>query len=573
MNIGSAFNQFMRTDNQRLMKKATTYLVYIWLLTIVAMAPACQSEPTVCDLIIRNAMIYDGSGEPPFLGDLAVNSDTIVAVGKLKRYIGQQELDAQGLALSPGFINMLSWATNLAKDGRGMSDIKQGVTLEVLGEGSSLGPLREPTITEDGTQLRTFAEHFEYLERKGITPNVASFVGATTIRVHELGYADRAPSPEELDRMTMLVRQAMQEGALGVGSSLIYAPAFYADTEELIALCKVAGEYGGMYITHMRSEGNRIEEAVEEVIRIAQEAKLPAEIYHLKFAGRANWSKIDQVLATINRAREAGLHITTDMYLYTAGSTGLDAAMPPWVQEGGYAAWVARLKNTAIRQKVIEAMKTDAQDWENLYALAGAERVLLVGFNNETLREQYTGKTLAEVAQQRGQSPEETAIDLVIEDGSRVQVVYFLMSEDNIKRQIQLPYMSFGSDASAPAAEGDALKSSTHPRTYGNFARLLGKYVRDEQVISLSEAIYKLTHLSAQKLKLTKRGLLRPGYFADLVIFDSATIQDHATYERPHQYATGVAHVFVNGVQVLRNGEHTGAMPGRFLRGPGYVPQ
>lgn len=547
------------------------YLKPILFVLTIALLIACQREPQTYDLIIRNAMIYDGSGEQPFQGDIAINADTIAAIGNLKIDTGKQEVDAQGLAVSPGFINMLSWATNLAKDGRGMSDIKQGVTLEVMGEGSSLGPLKEPTITEDSTRLTTFGEHFEYLEKKGISPNVASFVGATTVRAHEVGYEDRPPTPEELERMKALVRQSMEEGAMGVGSSLIYAPAFYAKTDELIELCKVASEYGGMYITHMRSEGNRIEEAVNEVITIAREANLPAEIYHLKFGGRDNWSKIDKVLAQIDQARAEGLNITTDMYLYTAGSTGLDAAMPPWVQEGGYNEWAKRLQNPETRKRVIEEMKTNAMDWENLYYLAGADQVLLVGFKNEALRDQYTGKTLAEVAKMRNQSPEDAAIDLVIQDGSRVQVVYFLMSEDNVKRQIKLPYMSFGSDAGAPAAEGDVLKSSTHPRTYGNFARLLGKYVRDEKVIPLEEAIHKLTHLSAQKLKIgDKRGLLKPGYYADVVIFDPKTIQDHATFENPHQYATGVQHVFVNGVQVLKDGEHTGATPGRFVRGPGY---
>lgn len=550
------------------MKNLKSSLLIIFAVILLA---ACQREPQTHDLIIRDAMIYDGSGEAPMKGDIAVNADTIAAVGDLSRDIGTQEVDAQGMAVSPGFINMLSWATNLFEDGRGMSDIKQGVTLEVMGEGRSLGPVKEPTVTDDSVELITFADHFEYLEQNGISPNVASFVGATSLRVHEVGYEDREPTPEELARMKDLARQAMEEGALGIGSSLIYAPAFYAKTEELIELCKVASAYGGMYITHMRSEGNRIEDAVDETIRIAGEANLPAEIYHLKFAGQQNWSKIDDILAKIDSARNAGIEITADMYLYTAGSTGLDAAMPPWVQEGGYDAWANRLRDPAIRKKVIEEMKTDAMEWENLYFSAGADGVLLVGFKNEELREQYTGKTLAEVAEMRNQTPEEAAVELVIQDGSRVQVVYFLMSEENIKRQIQLPYMSFGSDAGAPAAEGDVLKSSTHPRTYGNFARLLGKYVREEQVIPLEEAIYKLTHLSAKKLKIDdKRGLLKPGYFADIVIFDPETIQDHATFEAPHQYATGVTHVFVNGEQVLKDGEHTGATPGRFVRGPGY---
>lgn len=548
----------------------TLKLLFIAILA-AALVIACQRDNQIYDLVIYNAMIYDGSGEAPFQGDIAINADTIALVGDLSKIKATNRIDAKGMAVSPGFINMLSWATNLFEDGRGMSDIKQGVTLEVLGEGSSLGPFKEPNYTEDSVALQTFADHFEFLEKNGISPNVASFVGATTLRVNEVGFEDRPPTPEELDRMKAMARQAMEEGALGIGSSLIYAPAFYAKTEELIELCKVASEYGGIYITHMRSEGNRIEEAVEETITIAREANLPAEIYHLKFGGKQNWNKIDDIIGKIDFARAADVDIAANMYLYTAGSTGLDAAMPPWVQEGGYDAWAKRLKDQAIRKKVIEEMKTDAMEWENLYYSAGAEGVLLVGFKNEQLREQYTGKTLAEVAKMRDQSPEDAIIDLVIQDGSRVQVVYFLMSEENIKRQIGLTYMSFGSDAGAPAAEGDVLKSSTHPRTYGNFARLLGKYVRDEKVIPLEEAIYKLTYLSAKKLKIDeKRGLLKPGYYADVVIFDHTNIQDHATFEEPHQYATGVEHVFVNGVQVLKNGEHTGATPGRFVRGPGW---
>ncbi|MDX1943309.1 MAG: D-aminoacylase [Saprospiraceae bacterium] len=541
---------------------------------------SCQREPQTYDLIIRNAMIYDGSGNAPMKGDIAINADTIASIGDLKKDKGKQELDAQGMALSPGFINMLSWATeSLLVDGRGMSDIKQGVTLEVMGEGFSMGPLteemRQGLIASQGDlkfdiPWTTLGGYLQHLENKGVSPNVASFAGATTFRIHEIGYEDRPPTPEELERMKTLARQAMEEGALGIGSSLIYAPAFYAKTDELIELCKVASEYGGMYITHMRSEGNRLLEAVDEVIQIATQANLPAEIYHLKAGGQSNWPKMDQVITKIDSARAAGIHITTDMYTYVAGATGLDASMPPWVQEGGYDEWAKRLKDPTIRAKVAAEMKTDAQDWENLYFSAGtAENLLLVEFKNEALK-QYTGKTLAEVAKLRGKSPEETAMDLVIEDGTRVGTVYFLMSEDNVKKQIKLPYMSFGSDAGAPAAEGDFLKSSTHPRTYGNFARLLGKYVRDEKVLPLEEAIYKLTALSAEKLKIQKRGLLKPGYYADIVIFDPNTIQDHATFEKPHQYASGVQHVFVNGVQVLKDGEHTGATPGRFVRGPGF---
>ncbi len=547
------------------------------ILFICLILMSCQEEKTY-DILITNAKIYDGTGSAPLEGSIAINADTIAALGAVKG-VGTQTIDANGMAVSPGFINMLSWATeSLIEDGRGMSDIKQGVTLEVMGEGWSMGPLNaemkeynqnnQGDIQYDIT-WNTLGEYLQFLEEKGISLNVASFVGATTLRIHEIGYEDRPPSQEELKKMQDLVREAMEEGALGIGSSLIYAPAFYSDTEELIALCQVASEYGGMYITHMRSEGNKLLESVDEVITIAEKAGIPAEIYHLKAGGVNNWPKMDQVIAKIDSAREAGLEITTDMYNYIAGATGLDAAMPPWVQEGGYEEWARRLKDPAIRKKVKEEMKEDAQDWENLYAAAGnADKLILVGFKNDSLKK-YTGMTLAEVAAERGKDPEDTAIDLVIEDGSRVGTVYFLMSEENVKKQIQLPFMSFGSDAGAPASEGVFLESSTHPRTYGNFARLLGKYVRDEKVISLEEAIYKLTYLSASKLKIDKRGILQPGFYADVVIFDPENIRDNATFEDPHQYAEGVLHVFVNGVQVLKDGEHTGATPGKFVKGPG----
>lgn len=542
---------------------------------------SCQPTAVEYDVLIRNALIYDGSGEEPAEGSLAVNADTITAMGNLKNATGKTEIDAQGLALSPGFINMLSWATvSLLEDGRAQSDLRQGVTLEVMGEGMSMGPLNEQMKTllkEQQGDIKfdiswtTLGEYLEHLENKGIAVNVASFFGATTARIHEIGYENRPPTPGEMERMQALTRQAMEEGAMGVGSSLIYAPAFYANTDELIALCKVAAEYDGMYITHMRSEGNKLLEAVEEVIQIARKAGIRAEIYHLKAAGEKNWHKMDQVIQRINTARSNGLDITTDMYTYIAGATGLDAAMPPWVQEGGYDAWAKRLKNPVFRRRVIQEMKTDAQDWENLYYSAGgAENLLLVGFKNDELKK-YTGKTLAEVAKIRAKSPEETALDLVIEDGSRVGTVYFLMSEENVKKQIRLPYMSFGSDAGAPSAEGVFLKSSTHPRAYGNFARLLGKYVREENVIPLEEAIYRLTALPADNLRIQKRGRLQPGYYADIVLFDPATIIDHATFEDPHQYASGVHHVFVNGTQVLKDGEPTGATAGRVVRGPGWT--
>ncbi len=541
---------------------------------------ACSNPVTNYDILIKNATIYDGTGDKPTVGLVAINGDKIVDIGNLENVSGRQEIDAKGMAVSPGFINMLSWATtSLIEDGRGMSDIKQGVTLEVMGEGWSMGPLnaqmKEDNLKSQGDikfdiSWTTLGEYLDFLEQKGVAPNVASFMGATTARIHELGYEDRPPTAEELEKMKALVRTAMEEGAMGIGSSLIYAPAFYAETDELIALCEVAAEYGGRYITHMRSEGNKILEAVDEVVTIAKSANIGAEIYHMKAAGKSNWHKMDLMIAKIDSAQQAGLDITTNMYNYVAGATGLDAAMPPWVQEGGYQTWANRLKDPEIRAKVKTEMKMDAQDWENLYASAGsADKLLLVGFKSDSLKK-FTGKTLAEVAAIRGTDPEDTAMDLVIQDGSRVGTVYFLMSEENIKKQLKLPYLTFGSDAGALAAEGNFLKSSTHPRAYGNVARVLGKYVRDEQVIPLEEAIKKLTSLPAEHLKIKNRGLLKRGYFADVVIFNPNTIQDKATFENPHQYAEGVEHVIVNGVQVLEDGEATGEFGGRVVRGPGW---
>ena len=541
-----------------IMKNPFYFLCFIFLVS-------CQTTPTEYDLLIRNATIYDGLGSAPMSGMLAINADTIAALGQLENVKGKQEIDASGKALSPGFINMLSWATeSLLEDGRAQSDIRQGVTLEVMGEGWSMGPLndkmkagnkeRQGDIKYD-INWTTLGEYLEFLEKKGVSVNVASFVGATTLRIHEMGYEDRPPTEEELSNMQNLVRQAMEEGAMGIGASLIYAPAFYADTEELIALCKVAAKYGGMYITHMRSEGNKLLEAVDETLEIAQKADIHAEIYHLKAGGQSNWHKMDSVIQKIDQARANGLKISTNMYNYIAGATGLDASMPPWVQEGGYNEWAKRLKDPKIRARVKKEMQTDAQDWENLYYAAGsAEKLLLVGFKNEKLRA-YTGKTLAEVAALRQQEPEEAAMDLVIEDGSRVGTVYFLMSEDNVKKQMKLPYMTFGSDAGAPSAEGVFLNSNPHPRAYGNFARLLGKYVRQEKIIPLEEAIKKLTSLAAEKLKIQRRGALKVGYFADIVIFDPNTVADKATFEQPHQYAVGVEQVFVNGIQVLKDGK------------------
>ena len=550
------------------------------ILCFLAAAAGCAARPKY-DVIIRGGVVYDGSGGDPARADVAINGDRIAAIGDLQSARAPLEIAADGLAVAPGFINMLSWATeSLIHDPRSQSDIRQGVTLEVMGEGESMGPLNA-SMKKLNTELQgdikydiawtTLGEYLEFLEQKGISTNVASFVGATTVRIHELGYENRPPSAAELERMRGHVRRAMEEGALGVGSSLIYAPAFYAKTDELIALAQEAGKYGGMYISHILSECNSLLEAVDELIRIAREGGVAAEIYHLKAAGEHNWPKLDQVIARVESARTAGLKITADMYTYTAGATGLDAAMPPWVQEGGLREWIRRLKDPAIRARLRREMTTPTTEWESLYLAAGSpDKVLLVAFKQDALKP-LTGKTLAEVAKMRGKSPEETAMDLVIEDDSRVGTVYFLMSEENVRKQIRLPWVSFDSDAESLAPEGVFLKSNPHPRAYGTFARLLGRYVRDEKVIWLQEAIRRLTTLPATNLKLDRRGALEVDHYADVVVFDPAAIQDHATFDRPHQYSTGVRHVFVNGVQVLKDGEHTNATPGRFVRGPGYT--
>ena len=540
---------------------------------------ACSQAPRY-DVILRHGTLYDGSGSAPVTGDLAISGDTIAAIGDLSSAKGAREIDATGLAVAPGFTNMLSWANeSLIADGRSQSDIRQGVTLEVMGEGDSMGPLSDTMkvigVAQQGDikypiEWTTLGEYLDYLAKRGISTNVASFVGATTVRVHEIGYADRPPTPEELERMRGLVRQAMEEGALGVGSSLIYAPAFYAKTDELIELSKVAAQYHGMYISHMRSEGNRLLEAIDELIRIAKEAGLPAEIYHLKAAGASNWSKMDQAIAKVDSARAAGLRITADMYTYPAGATGLDASMPPWVQEGGLQEWRKRLQDPAIRARVKREMQTPTDKWENLYLGTGSpEKVLLVGFKTDSLKK-YTGKTLAEVAKLKGRPPEETAMDLVVQDNSRVGTVYFLMSEDNIRKQVVLPWVSFGSDEESSAPEGVFTRYQQHPRAYGNFARVLSQYVRIEKLMPLEAAIRKLAALPAENLGIQKRGKLVAGNYADVVVFDPTRIQDHATFDDPRQYATGMVHVFVNGTQVLAGGEHTGAKPGRVVRGPGW---
>ncbi|WP_234716011.1 N-acyl-D-amino-acid deacylase family protein [Sphingopyxis macrogoltabida] len=556
------------------MKRRLALGAALWLSTS-GMALAAEGSH---DVVIRGGTIYDGSGAPGVVGDVAIDGDRVVAVGKVAGK-GRTEISAAGMAVAPGFINMLSWATeSLIADPKSQSDIRQGVTLEVMGEGWSMGPLNakmKTLETERQGDIRypiewtSLGDYLSWLEKRGIAPNVASFVGAATVRVHELGEDDVDPTPEQLDRMRALVRQAMDEGALGVGSSLIYAPGSYAETDELVALTGEAAKCGGMYISHMRSEGDRLEEAVDELIEISKRSGAPAEIYHLKMAGRENWGKLAPVVAKVEAARAAGQRITADMYTYTAGATGLDAAMPTWVQAGGLEKWIERLKDPAIRARVAAEMQKPGNDWENLYFGAGADKMILSGFKNDALKP-LTGKTLAEVAQMRGKSPEETAMDLVVEDGSRVGTVYFLMSEDNVRAQIKLPWMSFGSDAASQATEGVFLKSGAHPRTYGNVARLLGRYVRDEKLIPLEQAVHRLTTLPATNLGIKERGALKPGYFADVVIFDPAAVTDRSTFEAPHQYSLGVRDVFVNGAAVLKDGEPTGATPGRAVRGAGW---
>ena len=554
---------------------------YIFLISILSfnLILSC-SEGFKVDVIIENGTIYDGTGNRPFKGSVAIKGDKIVYVGSPKSFQAKTIIDATDQAISPGFINMLSWGVEtLIEDGKSQSDIRQGVTLEVFGEGMSWGPLNQEMkvdlMKKQGDiqyeiPWNTLGEYLQFLEKKGVSTNIASFIGATTLRINAVGYEDREPNPKELKLMTDLVHQGMKEGALGIGSSLIYAPAFYSSTEELIEICKIAAQYDGMYISHMRSEGNKILESVDELITIAEEAGIRSEIYHLKLSGKKNWGKLDAVIQKIDSARAAGLDITTDMYNYTAGATGLDASMPPWVQEGGLDKWIERLKKPSIKKRVIKEMQTDTDQWENLMRAAeSADKLILVGFKNDSLK-YLTGKTLDEVSKIRGKSPEETAIDLVIQDGSRVGTVYFLMSEENVKRQIKLPYMSFGSDAGSIATEGVFLKSSTHPRALGNFARLLGKYVRDEKVISLEEAIYKLSGLPASNLKINNRGTLKINNYADVVVFDPESIQDFATFDNPMQYAIGINHVFVNGSHVLKNGDHTGVLAGKFVKGPGY---
>jgi N-acyl-D-amino-acid deacylase len=539
------------------------------------------TSPARFDVIIRGGMVYDGTGGEGRRADVGVKGDRIAAVGDLSGASAGSEIDASGLAVTPGFINMLSWSTeSLIVDGRSLGELKQGVTTQIMGEGESMGPLspemKRQALAHQGDikypiEWTTLADYLKYLERRGVSQNVASFVGATTVREYVLGDKDVQPTRAQMQQMRELVRREMEAGALGVGSSIIYPPAVYAKTDELIEMCKVAARYKGKYISHMRSEGTRLVEAVEELIRISREAGVPAEIYHLKAAGTQNWSKMDRVIALVNEARARGQKITADMYTYPAGATGLSASLPPWVADKGEEEFYKRLQDPTTRARIAEEVRTPSDKWENLYVAAGsADRVLLVGFRSPSLKP-LIGKTLAEVAAMRGKSPEETIMDLIVEDHSRVETIYFMMSEENIKKQFREPWVSLGSDAESQAPEGVFLKNNPHPRAYGNFARFLGHYVREEKVMPLGEAIRRLSGLPAANLGLDHRGFLKPGMFADVVVFDPAEIADRATFEQPHQFSVGVRHVFVNGVQVLKDGEHTGAKPGRALWGPGKV--
>src|SRR5437773_1633181 len=548
-------------------------------LGISAQAPSPSPAPGDFDVIIRGGTVYDGTGAEPRQADVAIRGDRVAGVGDFKSAKARTVIDANGLAVAPGFINMLSWSTeSLNQDGRSQSELRQGVTTEIMGEGESMGPvndrvrehmLRAQADIKYDIKWNTLAEYLQYLEKHGISCNVASFIGATTIREYVIGFEDKPPTPEQLDQIRELVRQEMEAGALGIGTSLIYPPAFYAKTEELIELCKVAARYQGKYISHVRSEGNQLFEALDELLRIAREANIPAELYHIKAAGQKNWSKEDELLPRIERAQKEGLNVRANMYTYTAAGTGLDACLPPWSEDGGYPALFKRLRDPATREKIKAEVQVDSDKWENLYLAAGSpEKILLVGFKSDKLKP-LTGKTLAEVAKMRGKDPIDTIMDLIAEDESRIGTVYYLMSEENVKKELRKPWISFGSDEASQAPEPPFTKSNPHPRAYGNFARVLGKYVRDEKVIPMKEAIHRLSGLPATNLGLDHRGCVKEGMFADVVVFDPATITDRATFEKPHQYAVGVKHVFVNGVQVIKDGEHTGAKPGRALWGPG----
>lgn len=539
---------------------------------------SCQTDRY--DTIIRNGVVYDGNGGAPYRADIGIKDDTIAYIGDLQKAAAKEVVDAKGMAVSPGFINMLSWApVSLIMDGNSQGDIRQGVTLEVFGEGLSMGPLNprmKKEMQEDQDQFKfdvawnTLGEYLQYMEKRGVSTNIASYVGATTIRMHVIGEDNRAPSAEELKKMQDLVRSEMKAGAIGVGSSLIYPPAFFAKTDELIALCRVAGEYGGGYVSHMRSEGNQMIEAVNELITITKASNVHGEIYHLKAGGISNWPKMDSVISMVESARAEGIDVAANMYTYTAGATGLTASMPPRLQDGGFGKLWQRLQDPKIRAEMKKAMKTNARDWENLYYGTGSpDKILLLGFRRDSLHK-YAGKTLGEVSKLRKTTPEDCVIDLIIQDSSRVEAAYFLMSEENVKKQLALPWVSFGSDAESASMDSIFMVQSTHPRAYGNFARVIGHYVREQKVIPLEKAIQKLSKVAARSLRIKKRGELKVGHYADVLVFDPQKVQDHATYEKPRQYATGMIHVFVNGTQVLKDGNHTNAKPGRFVKGPGF---
>jgi N-acyl-D-amino-acid deacylase len=564
---------FMRSPQHYL---RPTFTVLVTILSLTACAP-----PPAHDLILRGGTVYDGSGSAPYVGDVAIDGDAIVALGDIGKATADIEIDVSGLAVAPGFVNMLSWAVeSLIEDGHSQSDIRQGVTLEVMGEGSSMGPLNDAMRAEMintqsdvhfDVEWTTLAEYLEFLEQRGISTNVASFLGAGTPREYVIGHEDRPPTPDELEQMRDIVRQAMEEGAMGVASSLMYPPGLFADTSELIELSKVAAEYDGVYASHMRDEGAHMIAAVDELLTIAREANIRAEIYHLKSSGQASWPVFDQAIQMIEDARAEGLQITADVYTYPAGATGLNASVPPWVQEGGFKASVERMSDPELRDQIVREMKMPSDEWENMYLAVGTpDNILLTAFKNDDLKP-LTGKTVAEVAAMRGTDPAETILDLIVEDGSRIGTVYFNQSEDIVRKASLLPWASFNSDEASLAPEGVFLNSNPHPRAYGSFARVLARYVRDEQVLTLQEAVRKLAALPAQVLKIDRRGELREGFYADVVVFDPDTIQDHATFAEPHQYATGMVHVFVNGEQVLKDGEHTGATPGRAVWGPGRI--
>jgi N-acyl-D-amino-acid deacylase len=564
---------FMRSPQHYL---CPTFTVLVAILSLTACAP-----PPAHDLILRGGTVYDGSGSAPYVGDVAIDGDAIVALGDIGKATADIEIDVSGLAVAPGFVNMLSWAVeSLIEDGHSQSDIRQGVTLEVMGEGSSMGPLNDAMRADMintqsdvhfDVEWTTLAEYLEFLEQRGISTNVASFLGAGTPREYVIGHEDRPPTPDELEQMRDIVRQAMEEGAMGVASSLMYPPGLFADTSELIELSKVAAEYDGVYASHMRDEGAHMIAAVDELLTIAREANIRAEIYHLKSSGKANWPVFDQAIQMIEDARAEGLQITADVYTYPAGATGLNASVPPWVQEGGFQASVERMSDPELRDQIVREMKMPSDEWENMYLAAGTpDNILLAAFKNDDLKP-LTGKTVAEVAAMRGTDPAETILDLIVEDGSRIGTVYFTQSEDIVRKASLLLWASFNSDEASLAPEGVFLNSNPHPRAYGSFARVLARYVRDEQVLTLQEAVRKLAALPAQVLKIDRRGELREGFYADVVVFDPDTIQDHATFAEPHQYATGMVHVFVNGEQVLKDGEHTGATPGRAVWGPGRI--